>query len=276
MKRILSIQDISCLGQCSQTIALPVISSRGIEVSILPSALMSTHTGGFTGYTCLDLTDEMPKIVDHWVREGISFDAIYTGYIGDARQFDIIKYCKKVLLKEDGYFFVDPAMADDGKLYSALSSDIVDGMRDIIQGADLIMPNLTEAAFLLKRPSLEKCSRSDMEEVLRTFVSQMNIPEVIITGVHFDANDKIGAIALDSASGGIIEYYTDRQPKSYHGTGDIFASIVVADRLSGRPLDYCIRDACTFIEKAIRKTLPETNHEYGVCFEQVLAEERAH
>ena len=121
MKRIVSIQDISCLGQCSLTIALPIISSRGIEVSILPSSILSTHTGGFSGYTCLDLTDEMPKIVDHWISEGILSDAIYTGYIGDARQFELIKKCREVLLKDGGKLIVDPAMADNGRLYSALA-----------------------------------------------------------------------------------------------------------------------------------------------------------
>ncbi len=274
MKRILSIQDISCLGQCSLTIALPIISSRGIEVSILPSALMSTHTGGFTGYTCLELTEEMPKIIEHWVREGIKFDAIYTGYIGDVRQFELIKGCREQLLKADGRLFADPAMADNGMMYSALNENIVSGMRELVSVADLIMPNLTEAAFLLGREYRTDYSRAELIQLLKELAA-MGPREVIVTGVPGEAN-RIGAIAWNSETEALDEFFTDRQVKSYHGTGDIFASIVVADRLNGLPMSSCLEDACTFIGKCIRKTLPEQNHEYGVCFEQVLAEERGH
>ena len=272
MKRIVSIQDISCLGQCSLTIALPVISSRGIEVSILPSALMSTHTGGFTGYTCLDLTDEMPKIVEHWISEGISFDAIYTGYIGDVRQFELIKYCKDKLLNPGGRLIVDPAMADNGKLYSALSSSIVGGMREITAYADLIMPNLTEAAFLLNRNYKTDYTKAELKDILKS-LSLMGPKEVILTGVA-DCDNRIGAMSYNAETGEFDEFYTERQPKSYHGTGDIFSSIVVADRLNGLSMHECLKDACTFIGKCISRTLLEENHEYGVCFEQVLAEER--
>ena len=273
MKRIVSIQDISCLGQCSLTIALPIISSRGIEVSILPSALMSTHTGGFTGYTCLDLTGEMPKIVEHWIREGIRFDAIYTGYIGDVRQFELIKYCKDKLLLPGGMLIVDPAMADNGRLYSALDSNIVGGMRDIAAYADLIMPNLTEAAFLLDCDYKTDYTKAELTDMLKK-LSDIGPNEVIITGVS-DGRNRIGAMSFNAKTGDIDEFYTERKAKSYHGTGDIFASIVVSDRLNGISMHECIEDACTFIGKCIQRTLPEKNHEYGVCFEQVLAEERA-
>lgn len=272
MKRIVSIQDISCLGQCSLTIALPVISSRGIEVSILPSALMSTHTGGFTGYTCLDLTDEMPKIMDHWVKEGIDFDAVYVGYIGDAKQFELIKRCRRELLKEGGMLIVDPAMADDGRLYSALDASITDGMRDIIRYADLIMPNLTEAALLLGREYREKYNKAEITEMLHE-LSAMGPKQVIITGASFEEG-KIGAAAYNAETGRLDEFYTQKQPKSYHGTGDIFASIVTADILNGYAMRDSLEDACTFIEKSIKKTLPVADHEYGVCFEEVLADER--
>ena len=272
MKRILSVQDISCLGQCSTTIALPVISSRGIEVSILPSALMSTHTGGFTGYTCLDLTDEMPKIVNHWIKEGIKFDAIYTGYIGDVRQFELIKHCKDVLLIPGGKLIADPAMADNGKLYSALDNNIVGGMREIAACADLVMPNLTEAAFLLNKDYKPAYERAEIIDMLQG-LSQMGPKEVIITGVS-DGSSRIGAMSYNAETGDIDEFYAKRQPKSYHGTGDIFASIIVADRLNGIGMHESLEDACTFIGKCISRTLPEENHEYGVCFEQVLAGER--
>ena len=119
-KTILTIQDISCYGNCSITVALPILARFGIETAILPSAILSTHTQGFKDWTFLDLTDEMPKIIDHWWHEGIKFDAIYTGYIGNPKQFKIILDAKDKLLKEDGLFIVDPAMADHGKLYPKL------------------------------------------------------------------------------------------------------------------------------------------------------------
>ena len=147
-KKIVTVQDISCYGQCSITVALPVLSAFGVETAILPSAILSTHTGGFTGFTVHDLTEEMPGIVNHWIREGIKFDAIYTGYIGDTRQFDIINDARKTLLNDRGLLIVDPAMADWGKLYSALDETIVEGMKKIVRTADVILPNLTEAAFL--------------------------------------------------------------------------------------------------------------------------------
>ena len=124
--KIVSLQDISCYGQCSLTVSLPVLSAYGIETAILPSGILSTHTGGFKNFTVHDLTDEMPKIINHWIEEGIKFDAIYTGYIGDARQFEMVQDMKKKLLAEGGKLIVDPAMADHGKLYPALSEDIID------------------------------------------------------------------------------------------------------------------------------------------------------
>ena len=192
MKKIVSIQDISCYGQCSLTVALPILSSFGIETAILPSSILSTHTGGFTGFTIHDLTEEMPAIVNHWEKEHIRFDAIYTGYIGDARQFEIIRHTRR-LLNDGGQLLVDPAMADNGKLYPALTEDIVEGMRTIVREADLILPNLTEAAFLLDEPYMETYSRDDIEGILKRLAA-MGAKTVILTGVSYEEG-KIGAVA---------------------------------------------------------------------------------
>ncbi len=273
MKKIVSIQDISCYGQCSLTVALPVLSARGIETAILPSGILSTHTGGFTGFTVLDLTDEMPKIVNHWINEGIKFDAIYTGYIGDTRQFDLINEKKAQLLKDGGKLIVDPAMADHGKLYPALNADIVEGMRTIVRKADLILPNLTEACFLLDREYKESFSRDEVLEMLHA-LAFMGAREVVITGVSFEEG-KLGAIALDPETDKITEYYAEQQPKSYHGTGDIFSSVFIADWLNEKPMEECLADSCEFIVKCIKKTMPHEDHGYGVMFESVLAEEHS-
>jgi hydroxymethylpyrimidine/phosphomethylpyrimidine kinase len=155
-KKILTIQDISCYGNCSITVALPILARYGIETAILPSAILSTHTAGFKDFTFLDLTDEMPKIIDHWKKEGIEFDAIYTGYIGNPKQFGIILDAKAKLLKEGGLFIVDPAMADHGKLYPGFDEETIIGMRELVSVADYIIPNITEACFL---------TRNDFEEI---------------------------------------------------------------------------------------------------------------
>ena len=272
MKKIVSIQDISCYGQCSLTVALPVLSARGIETAILPSGILSTHTGGFTGFTVLDLTEEMPRIVDHWISEGIRFDAIYTGYIGDTRQFDLINAKKDAILKEGGKLIVDPAMADHGKLYAALNQDIVEGMKKIVREADLILPNLTEAAFLLDRPYQEHYTQNEILDMVHG-LSDMGAKEVVLTGVSFEQS-RLGAVHYNSVTDRVTEYYAERQPKNYHGTGDIFSSIYIADWLNGRPAEECLRDSCEFIVKCIQATMPHEDHGYGVMFEQVLAAER--
>ena len=180
--KVLSIQDISCYGQCSLTVALPILSSYGIETVILPSAVLSTHTSGFKNFTVLDLTLEMPKIINHWINEGIEFDAIYTGYIGDVRQFEYILECKDKLLKKDGLFIVDPAMADYGKLYPALNEDIVEGMKKICSVADYIIPNITEACFLTKNTYQEKYNKEYISSLVKD-LKTLGAKNIILTGV---------------------------------------------------------------------------------------------
>ena len=269
MKKIVSIQDISCYGQCSLTVALPILSSFGIETAILPSSILSTHTGGFTGFTIHDLTEEMPAIVNHWEKEHIRFDAIYTGYIGDARQFETIRSTKR-LLNEGGLLLVDPAMADNGKLYPALTPDIVDGMRTIVREADLILPNLTEAAFLLDEPYMETYTKEDIAGLLKRLAA-MGAKTVILTGISYEEG-RIGAVAYDSQAGKTDEYFTEKIEKNYHGTGDVFSSVAIAELLAGKTMPEILQSACDFTVASIKKTLPDPDHNYGVKFEQVLAE----
>ncbi len=272
MKKIVSVQDISCYGQCSLTVALPVLSSYGIETAILPSAILSTHTGGFTGFTCLDLTDEMPAILEHWTREGIHFDAIYTGYIGDVRQFDIIENARKDILNPGGLLIVDPAMADFGKLYPALNQDIVSGMRNIVREADIILPNLTEAAFLLDIPYREQCDRQEARQMLEQ-LCEMGPDLSILTGVSFEEG-KLGTVAFRESTGEYCEYFTERVEKDYHGTGDIYTSVVIANLLNGTDLLTALKDGCEFVVECIKNTISDETHDYGVKFEPVLAAHR--
>jgi pyridoxine kinase len=147
-KKILTIQDISCVGQCSLTVALPILSACGMETCILPSAVLSTHTAGFTDFTVRDLTEDIPAIAAHWRKENISFDAIYTGYLGSLTQIDYVREIFVTLKKEGGTIIVDPAMGDNGKLYPAFDLEYVNGMKNLVAVADVVVPNLTEACFL--------------------------------------------------------------------------------------------------------------------------------
>lgn len=268
-KRVVSVQDISCLGQCSQTVALPILSVLGIETVVLPSAVLSTHTGCFEGFTVHDLTEEMPKIIAHWKKENITFDAIYTGYIGDVRQFDYIIDLKKQL-NSGGLVIVDPAMADMGELYPALGLEIVEGMKKLISKADIIIPNITEASILTDTPYKENYSKEEIEELLRK-LSDIGPRYSVITGVSFESG-KIGAGCLDKSTGEITYYFNDYVDKICYGTGDIFSSVVVGRLVNGSSVYDALKSASDFVASCIRATLDDDAHFYGVHFEGVLGE----
>ncbi len=265
-KKVLTIQDISCYGSCSTTVALPVLSAFGIETAILPSAILSTHTSGFKNFTVLDLTDEMPKIINHWIDEGIKFDAIYTGYIGDIRQFDYILECKERLLNDNGLFIVDPAMADNGKLYPALNQDIVEGMKKIVSIADYILPNITEACFLTNTEYKEEQDDMFINELLAELY-RMGAKNVILTGVMDDPYS-IGATSYDGMQKTTV--IKEKVEQSYHGTGDIFSSIVVANILNGVDIKTNLDIATDFIIDSIYNTMDDPYHSYGVKYEPIL------
>jgi len=265
-KKILTIQDISCYGNCSTTVALPILARYGIETAILPSAILSTHTAGFKDFTFLDLTDEMPKIIDHWKKEGIEFDAIYTGYIGNPKQFGIILDAKAKLLKEGGLFIVDPAMADHGKLYPGFDEETIIGMRELVSVADYILPNITEACFL---------TRNDFEEIqddnyingLLADLYQLGAKNIILTSVS-DDEDSIGVVAYDGLTKTTI--MKQKEERNYHGTGDIFSSLVIANILNDMPIRENLDKATDFIIDAIDITLDDPYHDYAPKYEQIL------
>ncbi|MBQ9448711.1 MAG: pyridoxamine kinase [Acholeplasmatales bacterium] len=267
-KKILTIQDISCYGSCSITVALPILSHYGFETVILPSAILSTHTSGFKNFVVDDLTDFMPKIVNHWVDEGLKFDVIYTGYIGDERQFDLILEIKDKLLKKDGLFFVDPAMADHGKLYPALNQRIVEGMKKIVSQADYIIPNITEAAFLTNNEYKETYDVSYIEALSKDLY-KLGAKNVMITG--FRQNDLVGNGYYDGKKFDAV--YNEWQEKSYHGTGDIYSSVVLANLMNGKSTLEALDDAAKFVIKCIKKTVDDNDHWYSVKFEEVLHDE---
>ena len=264
-KKILTIKDISCYGQCSITVALPVLSAYGIETAILPTAVLSTHTSGFKDFTVLDLTSEMPKILNHWISEKIRFEALYTGYISSKEQFDIIEDAKMSVLGVGGVFFVDPAMADHGKLYPALNKDIINGMKRLATDCDYIIPNVTEACFITDTEYSENKSLEELSEIAIKLYN-MGSRNVIITGLEI--GDSIGALAYDGKQ---IEYVLKPKcAKSYHGTGDLFSSMFIAQILNNKSTIEALNISCDFIIDCINQTVSDESHSYGVKFEEVL------
>lgn len=268
--KILTIQDISCYGQCSITVALPVISAFGIETAILPSAVLSTHTSGFTGFTVRDLTEDLPAIQKHWESEGIFFDAIYTGFIASEEQLDYIKDIIASRLKPGGLVFVDPAMADNGEFYSVFDQKFADQMGELCKLGDFILPNTTEACFLLHKPWKPDFSREEMLEIAEE-LSAFTKRYVILKG---DTNEegKLGMIVLDKKESTVEIVYNDKIDYISHGTGDVFASAYVGSKMIGKSTTESAKIAGEFTKRAIEKTIGDETHTYGVKFEQVIPE----
>lgn len=269
MKRILTVQDISCVGKCSLTVALPIISAMGIEASILPTAVLSTHTA-FSEYTLCDLTDEMEKIADSWERQGINFDAIYTGYLASPRQIDIVcdifERFGKGKLK-----LVDPAMADNGKLYRGFPSDFPKYMAKLCAKADVIIPNLTEACFLLGVPYPESICTEEYIKGLLKDLTKLGCKHAVITGVKLNDND-LGCFGYDSVSGEYFSYFRQELKEHFHGTGDVFASICFSSLVNGESLLCACKRAADFVCDSIISTINDDRPiKYGVHFEKVLS-----
>lgn len=268
MKRVLTIQDISCLGKCSLTVALPVISAAGAEAVILPTAVLSTHTM-FQGFTFRDLTADLLPIASHWKKEQIRFDGIYTGYLGSIEQVDLILQILDLFKEEQTVKIVDPAMADNGVLYTGFTPAFVEKMKALCSAADVVLPNLTEAAFMTGMSYRDVYDEAYIEEVLER-MSEFCKGTVILTGVSF-VPDQIGVMGYDSKNASYIRYFTKKHPVSFHGTGDIFASTVTGALMKGKSVEEALRVAVDFVAEIIRVTLENPQHcTYGVDFETAL------
>ena len=265
-KRILTIQDISCVGQCSLTVALPILSASGLETAILPSAVLSNHTGGFGGWTFNDLTEDIPKIRERWEKENLDFEAIYTGYLGSAKQIDYVLDVAKSRLKPGGKLICDPAMADNGKLYPGFDDAFVEAMKKLVFGADIILPNITEACLLTGTEYRESYDESYIDELFGK-LAEMGAKTVILSGVSY--NEGTTGVAINE--NGKRSYYEHKKiPGGYHGTGDVFASAFVGAAEQGKTAFEAAKIAADFTLEAIEKTLDDDNHKYGVKFELAI------
>lgn len=266
--KILTIQDVSCYGQCSITVALPVISAFGIETAVLPSAVLSTHTSGFTGYTVRDLTEDLPLIREHWESEGIYFDAIYTGFISSITQIDYIKDIINSRLKPEGKVFVDPAMADHGEFYNGFDQDFADKMGELCKIGDYILPNTTEACYILHKSWKEEFTKEEMLEMAKDLTAFTKRHVILKGDTHKEG--KMGMIVVDKEESTTEFVYNDKVNYISHGTGDVFASSFVGSTIIGKTPSESAKIAGEFTKKAIEETVGDPTHTYGVKFERVI------
>ena len=265
-KRVLTIQDISCVGQCSLTVALPILSACGHETAVLPSAVLSTHTTGFHGYTLRDLSGDMPAIENHWVQSGITFDAVYTGYLGSAEQVDYVLSIISRCMKKGGNAFIDPAMADNGMLYPGFDESYVAAMVRLCKGADYILPNITEACLLTGTPYQEEYEKAYIDRLLEKLTTEI-CPNVILTGVSYTPE----TTGIEVVENGSRRYYEHlRLPRSSHGTGDVYSSAFVGAMLRGKDAYTAAKIAADYTIACMQATEGHPEHWYGTMFEPVL------
>ncbi len=266
--KIAAVHDISCVGRCSLTAVVPVLSNMGMQVVPLPTALLSTQTDGYENFSFLDLSDEAEKIISHWKKIGMSFDAVYTGFLGNEKQIetvlDFFEYCKEK--NENCKFFVDPVMGDNGKKYKTYTKKMCKSMRKLVKRADVITPNVTEACILSDIPYKEDLQEDEIKKMLSPLGALG--PEItIITGVQ---NKKgIGAVYLENGKYG--SYFSKKAKREYPGSGDVFASIVLAEIMNKKPLDYSVKKACDFVYlSSVFTEKAKTPLREGLAFEGLL------
>ena len=268
MKRIVSIQDISCLGKCSLTVALPILSAMGVECSIVPTAVLSTHTM-FQNFTAKDLTDQIGPIAAHWKSENIHFDAIYTGYLASKEQIGDICAFFDTFKAKDNLIVVDPVMADNGKLYPAFGPEFPAEMAKVCAKADLIVPNLTEASLLTGLPYRTEQDEGYIREMLQA-LAKLGPRYVALTGVSFEKG-RLGVMYYDRETDAYGSYFTEHLPASFHGTGDVFASTCVGALMRGLSLGEALALAADYTVACIRLTLAAPDAKwYGVEFESAI------
>jgi len=257
--RVLAINDLSCVGKCSLTVSLPVLSACGITCDVLPTAFLSTHTGGFKGYTFRDLTEDIPNILKQWKSLGLQFDYIYSGYLGNVEQIDLVLQIKRDFLTENGKFIVDPVMGDGGKLYAGFTPDFVKEMKKLCKSADFILPNLTEACALSSLPY----PQTDGEKVVHALLPLCK--RALVTGV---LENKEICVYYANEQGEIKRFASPNVDGFFHGAGDVFASAFIGALARGKQEETAIRLAAEFTAASIRRSaleVPDTR--YGLNFE---------
>ncbi|MBE6572497.1 MAG: pyridoxamine kinase [Ruminococcaceae bacterium] len=268
--RVIAVHDISCVGRCSLTVALPILSAAGLETSVIPTAVLSTHTGEFSGYTFRDLTDDIEPICEHWKSLGLGARSIYTGYLGSFRQLEIVEKLIADFKGDDTFVLVDPVMGDAGRLYSRIDEIFVGGMKKLCSMADMIVPNITEAAMLTDSEYIGHGYSKDYIKDLLKKLSLLGPRYSILSGVSFE-DGKNGSAAYDRETGEFSFFFSDHVDGFYYGTGDVFASALLGAILNEKSVSESIKIAVDFTIGAIRRTYAAgTDKRYGVHFEGEL------
>ncbi|MER1955230.1 pyridoxamine kinase [Desemzia incerta] len=269
--KVLVIQDISASCQISMNVAVPILSSLNNSTHMLPTALLSTHTGaGFEDYTYLDLTSEMSKILDHWKQLGLSFDGVLVGYLGSHKQIEIVKRIIKEFATPEAIIVLDPVMGDHGELYDGFDEEYVQEMRELCQLSTVIIPNLTEAAYLTKTPYQKgPYASEDVERLMKKMV-QLNKKQVVLTGVMLSENE-IGAASMTQKDQQVSYAFSPVYPGRFEGTGDVFSSVIAGFLFQQISLDLAMTSAVEYVEKVIKRTLKNRpSLRFGVQFETDL------
>ncbi len=270
LKRAAAVHDISGIGKCSLTVALPIISAAGIETSVIPTAILSAPTGGFPGYTYRDLTEDMLGMARHWTTTGAEFDAVYSGFLGSFRQVNIVSEIIDMLRGENTLVIVDPVAADNGKLYSGFDETFPLEMKKLCSKADIIVPNMTEALFMLGDEYREgPYTEAYILEILER-LSEVGPSQIVVTGISLD-DRTIGAACYDSGTGKTDFRFDEKINSFYPGTGDVFASVLTAAKLNGLSLSDAAAVSVKFTADAVRRTRDAgTDRRLGINFEAGL------
>ncbi|QEN07793.1 pyridoxamine kinase [Oceanispirochaeta crateris] len=269
--RVAAVHDLSGYGRSSLTIVLPILSAMGINVCPLPTAVLSTQTDGFENYVFHDLTEVMEQTVNHWKTLPLSFDCIYSGFLGSPRQISILEDLIDHFQSEDQFITIDPVLGDDGSFYGPMGMEMIEGMKTLVQRAKLITPNYTEACFLLDRPFEQELTMKEAADLLRELASK-GPEKVVITSIPLKNNKGINTVmAYEKDLHRIWKAETLHIPASYPGTGDIFASVITGRLLLGDSLPSAIDRAVHFVSHAIRNTFGHnTPQREGVLMEKSL------
>lgn len=270
-KRCLAIHDISCIGRCSLTVALPIISALGFECGVLPTAILSTHTGGFVNYTFDDFTDKIPSILNHWKTLNEKFDVVYSGYLGSKDQIDLVINCFKQVKNDNSILVVDPVMADHGQLYKGFDGEFVKCMAKLCSHANVLTPNITEACFLLNNEYKESYTKDEISDICSKLVFKFSLDAVIITGINVNNPDIIYVAIMEKDKNTVTLLSKSRIPQNYHGTGDLFTSTFVGTYMKTNDLKKSVITAINYTHKCVDEAFKnKVDPKYGVQFERYM------
>ncbi len=269
-KKVLAVHDLSCVGRCSLSVILPILSCMEVQVCPLPTAILSTHLGGFSTVSFSDFSSHIPSFSAHWQREGVQFDSIYSGFLASIAQIEIVSQLIDDFSASRPLVLVDPVMGDEGKLYSVYTGEMQERIKKLIRKADIITPNYTEAGFLLGLPYQSLVSQAELLEPWLVKLSELGPQRIVVTGVPLP-NQQVANLSYDRHTRQ-FRYNTSKLiPARYPGTGDVFASVLLGEVLRGTALPDAVERAGSFVFSAVEQTYAAaTLTREGVLLERSL------